>query len=416
MNDWIVSVELHTLPGEPAECPTAGERVIAPSEGLLSAAKQRGLRIAVAATDRTFYGERYDSLVDAWLTADTSDPASVLAAVHGIDGTVVAVTSSVDNFVRVAAVVADKLGLSGPDPHGEGIQRDKARVRRAVEVAGIPDARWGAADAADPGLRSPIGYPAVAKPVDGAASWDVAVVNDDEEARALASRHMDRSYGRGVRPRRRLLFEEVLSGPVFSAEGLVTDDATCILGYSSRVMAPPPHFVELALTFSGDAPSPEVPDFVQRILGAIGHSWGPFHLEFVLTEGGPRLIENNARFVGAGLQHAIHRLTGVAPGELLLAALLGERQPWPTFSGAVSEARLVAPRSGTLAGADGLTASLDVDGVYSSGLYVCPGDAVSAELDSNSARIGFVQALGNDRDSAFGSAAAGLSRIRLDIR
>lgn len=412
---WMVSVELHTLPGETRPGPHTGERIVGPSEALLLEARARGLRVAVAAHDPTSYASKYDDLVDRWIRVDTSSPDHVLAAVTSLEGRVAAVTSSIDSFIGITAEVTARLGLRGPNPRSASIQRDKSAARRALAAAGIADVRWGVGDAADRDLRSPIGYPAVAKPVDGAGSWDVAIVADDSEAQALARQHLQRDYGRGVRPRRRLLFEELADGDVYSAEGIVTGGDTHVLGYSSRLMGPRPHFVELALAFAARPPEPAIPYWVETVLGALGHDWGPFHLEFALTDDGPRLIESNSRLVGAGLQHAMHRLTGTSPAALLMDSLLGVPLALPEVDGAVCELRLVADRDGVLHGVDGLDRAARAEGVYGVGLFEELGGQVSARLDTNSVRIGYVHTIGADRDQAIRSAQAGARHVRFTI-
>lgn len=412
---WLLSVELHTLPGEATPGPRRGDRLVGPSESVLHEARRRGLRIAVAAHDPAGYGATYEHLIERWLPIDTSDPSEVIGAAAGLEGGVVAVTCSVDNFVGLAAVVADKLGVPGPPPDSAAIQRDKSIARAALAAAGVPDARWGVVPARDPELASPIGYPAVVKPVDGAASWDVALVRDDAEARELARRHLGRQYGRGVRPRRVLLFEEYLPGEVISAEGIVVDGEVTIFGYSSRAMGPEPHFVELALVFGAEPPTPTVPSFVERVLDALGHTWGPFHLEFVTTPQGPRLIECNSRLVGAGLQHAIHRLTGTPLARPLMDGLLGKTVTPIDVDGAVCELRLVSPHGGVLRGVTGLDDALAVEGVHAAGLYEALGGTVSAQVDTNSARVGYVQAIGPHREAALERARRAADFIRLDV-
>lgn len=416
VNSWFVSIELHTLPGGVRTLPSAGEIVTASSAAALQAARQFGLRTAVVVTDRAFYGHAFDHLVDAWLVTDTSSAVNVNQALTTLNGDVTAVTSSVDSFVRVAAEVSRIRHLLGPNPDGPGIRRDKSTARQALAAAGIPDIRWGVQDATDENLTSPIGYPAVVKPVDGAASWDVSLVINDHDARALAARHLGRTtYGRGVTPRRRLIFEQVLEGPVYSAEGLVDAEGVTVFGYSDRVMTPPPYFVELAVRFSTERPYPDADRYVADCLRALGYDFGPFHLEFVATPDGPRLLELNARLVGSGNQYAISRLAGTAPAAVLVAKLA--RQPPPTlqFTGAVTELRLTVDQTGQLMQYQGLDEAVRSPGCHAAGLYVAIGDQVSHEVASNSQLVGYVQAIGLDREDSYRKAATAAQRIKLHI-
>ncbi|MFE7271128.1 ATP-grasp domain-containing protein [Streptomyces sp. NPDC057623] len=415
-NGWIVFVELHTLPGGGRGRLHSGATVVAPCRAQLEAAKRLGLRTAVAASDRDSYGSQFDDVVDAWLLTDTRDAAGIVHVMKALGGEIVGVFSSVDSFVRVAAAVAAKLGLAGPSPLGAGIARDKAVARAALASAGVPDIRWGVKSAHDDDLDSPIGYPCVVKPVDGASSWDVALAQDVRTVREVAARHLKRDYGRRVRPQRKLLFEEVLVGPLLSAEGFVDGGEVHTIGYSDRVLSAPPRFVELAVRFAADRPFDGVDDYVAETLAALEYDFGAFHLEFILTSDGPRLVELNPRFVGAGVQHAISELTGVTPAELLMAKLTGGEAPEFPREGAVTELYLTAPASGRLEGVRGLDEAVATRGCRAAGLYVAVGDEVSSEVESNSQYIGYVHAVGDSREESYEIALSAASRIAYEIR
>ncbi|ARE73346.1 hypothetical protein B6R96_04865 [Streptomyces sp. Sge12] len=415
-NAWVVFVELHTLPGGGSGRLAAGGAITAPARAQLEAARRLGFRTAVAASDTTSYGNQFDDVVDAWLVTNTSDAATVVHVLKVLTGGIAAVFSSVDSFVRTAAAVAAKLGLAGPQPLGSGIARDKAVARAALASAGLPDIRWGVKSAYAQDLESPIGYPCIVKPVDGASSWDVVLAEDVHAVRDVAARHLERAYGRRVRPQRRLLFEEVLVGPLFSAEGFVDAGELRIIGYSDRVMSAPPRFVELAVRFSAERPFPGADDYVAQTLAALEYDFGAFHLEFILTEDGPRLVELNPRFVGAGVQHAIGELTGVLPADLLVAKLTGSPVPEFAFEGAVTELYLTAPSSGRLDDVHGLDEAVAVEGCRAAGLYVALGDEVSSGIESNSQYIGYVHAVGRSREESYAIAVESASRISYGIR
>jgi len=409
--NWIVSIEMHTLPGGGRGTTRAGRAVQAPCRAQLEAARRLGYLTAVVVSERESYGSQYDDVVDAWLITNTQDAATIVHVLKSLHGEITSVYNSVDSFVRIAAEVAAKLQLRGPDPLGAGIARDKATARAALAEAGVPDIRWGVKSALDEDLNSPIGYPCVVKPVDGAASWDVALVRDEQAVRELAARHLGRAYGRRVQPQRRLLFEEVLEGPLLSAEGFVDESGVKIIGYSDRVMSAPPHFVELAVRFSTECPFPEADAYVATTLRALDYDFGAFHLEFILTTDGPRLVELNPRLVGAGVQHAMSHVMAAPPAALLISGIIGGGMPVPDITGAVTELYLTAPATGVLREARGLEAAVASDGCQGAGLYVALGDDVSSEIESNSQYIGYVHAVGETREDSYDKALEAAGRI-----
>jgi len=415
VDGWLVSVELHVVPGSRSSAPHRGPLVVGPSEHLLQAAKDEGLQTAVFAHDPQQY-ELRPGLVDRWVRVDTSRVPDIVGAVDVLPGRTRALTSSVDNFIGVAATAAHRLGLAGPATSSACIHRDKSLVRAALARAGVESVAWQKHDVRDGVPRHSMPYPFVGKPVDGAASFDVRLVEDDDDFADLVEEHRRRDYGRGVRVKRELLLEERLPGPVVSAEGFALRGGVEVFGFTDRLMGPEPAFVELGLRFDVGEPFPGAVAYVDEVLRATGHTWGPFHVEFALTPQGPRIIEINARFVGGGMQHglALTRPTSWARSHLL-PALLGEDPEVAPSGPAVAELKFGSPADGHLVAVTGLPDRLDATDVLGVGSYVTPPCDVSTGLASNGDRIGFVLAQGEDRDAAQASATRVLQDLRLTI-
>lgn len=414
-DDWLVSVELHTVRGGPSSAPRRGPLVVGPSEHLLAAAKDEGLRVAVLAHDPAQYETR-PGLVDRWVRVDTSCADDVVDAARVVPGRLRAITSSVDNFVGVTARAAEVLGLPGPSVSSACVQRDKSLVRAALHRAGVESVAWQKHDVRDDSLGHTMPYPFVAKPIDGAASLDVRLVRDDDDFSRLVREHRRRDYGRGVRTRHQLVLEEHLVGAVVSAEGFALPDAVEVFGFTDRSMSRGPAFVELGLCFDAVEPFPGAAAYVRDVLRATGHTWGPFHLEFAVTPVGPRVIEVNARFVGAGMQHglALTRRTSWARSHLL-PALLGET-PQPVAGGpAVAELQFAAPADGRLLAVEGLPDTLDGTQALGVGAFVAPPCDVTTTLTSNGDCLGHVLASGEDREGARAAAGTVLDGLRLVI-
>jgi hypothetical protein len=168
-------------------------------------------------------------------------------------------------------------------------------------------------------------------------------------------------------------------------------------------MSPPPHFIELAVRFASTPPFPDADAFVESCLKALGYDFGAFHLEFILIPAGPRVVELNARLVG------------ILPAQLLVAHAIGAPLPPFDYTGAVTELRLTPPASGVLTGYEGLERAAAAPGCAAAGLYVEPGDRVSAELESNSQRVAYVQTIGASREDSYRAALGAARHIILHI-
>lgn len=409
---WFVSVELHVMTAPGPRGWVTGRPVHGPSEEMLQLVRERGIRTAVLASDRAFYGTELDHLVDLWVNCDTRDHVDITAQAAALPGRVVALTSLVDSFVGLAARAAFELGVSGPTPGSPALRRDKSVARQSLASAGVPDVAWAVCDAHESNIDSPIGYPCIAKPVDGASSWDVELVHDSAQTRALAGRHAARTYPRGVHAQHKLLFEEYVEGPLFSAEGVVgRDGKPQILGWSSRIMTDPPHFAELAITFSTEQPCPDANAFAGRVLEALGYDFGPFHLEFILGRDGLRLVELNARLVGSGAHFCLEQVLGTSAMELVVRHLLDE--PWPLLrsDGAATQMYVVPEHDGVITAAPEIGPGWALAGLLAATMFVGPGDRVEAGARSSSDYIGWVISRGQDETESITRAKQAVAAV-----
>lgn len=408
---WFVVIELHTLPWDVRDIIFAGEAPVAPSSYTLQSAVDLGCRTAVLSSAPSDYEGDFDALVDRWLTVDTRSVSACLEAIRVLDGPVVVVTSSIDNFVGISSRVAEALDLPGPDPRGAAMARDKSAVRTALCTSGLRNARWAAADIDEALTTSPIGYPCVVKPVDGAAGWDVRLVHDDDELRSLCSTHLAREYGRGVRPRRRLVFEEHLGGQLVSCEGFVDRAGPVIFGYSDRVLGPLPSFVEIAVRFGAETIDDRVDSYVEDCLASTGYTYGAFHLEMMVGPDGVTLVELNARLVGGGVQQAMSAIGSAPVSDFCVGAMLGLRSAPPTFDGAATQVQLFSDTSGRLLHTSGVEEASTVPGCLSVGALSGTGRHVVGPPESNSDAIGYVHAVGRGREDSYSTALAAAEHL-----
>lgn len=411
---WFVAIELHVFLGDGSAARHIGPAFLPPGPAALVSARRRGLKTAVVAHERSYYGHAYDHLIDEWLVCDSRDPVAVAHQVLALPGEPAVVHSFVDTFVGTAAHVNTILGLRGANPEGAGLARNKARARQAVCDSGMEDVRFGTVLIGREELASPIGYPAIAKPVDGAASWDVRLVNNDAEVRRLAKDHVGRNYGRGVKQRAELVFEEYLEGPLWSVEGFVSGDGVEIFGWTDREQALPPDFAELSFGFAQEPPCIHADVWTRRVLAALQYDFGPFHLEAILTDSGLRLLELNPRLMGCGAHPCISLVTGRDVVDHVVGRLLGE-PPSPDTSAGAATARLIVST------ATGVVEEVEVERLAGGEGFVCamlgvgPDDRVTSSLSSNAAHLGYVIAQGATRTEANTRARALADHVHITV-
>ncbi|MGY1914294.1 ATP-grasp domain-containing protein [Blastococcus sp. SYSU DS0973] len=412
---WFVAVELDEPRGAARPEFGAGERLDDPGVALLDRAGRRGMRTAVLTRDRRRAADGTDWPVDRWVHCETADPAAMAAAVRSLGGEVAAVTSAVDGFAGPAAAAARALGLRGPTPGSAALGHDAAAVRTALAAAGATDVAW-CEVAAGAVSTSPVGYPCVVQPVDAGAGCDVGRVSDDQELRALAGRHLARtSYGRGVRPRHRLLVEGHVPGRRYAADGFVDGRGPVVLAWSELIMAPPPHVTELALTVTTRAPGADAADHVGGWLAALGYDFGPFHLEFVLGPAGPRFAALHTRLAAAGPRGCVDQVSGVDTADLVVARLLGAPGPPaapPVGAGALMH--LAADAAGRVRAVSGVREAACIPGLLAAEVFADLGSSTAPPTCSRE-QLGHVVTVGETPEQARRRAVVALDRIRVEI-
>lgn len=356
------------------------------------AAHAAGHRFVLLTGDRSVYrhelattqGADGAGSVDV-IDVDTFDPDAVRRALAGLPD-LAGLINTTDTWSSPAADLAQELGLPGPDPEAVKLLRDKARVRRTLHRAGLSA---GTAVEVEPRsesaelVREAVGLPAVLKVSAGTSSRDVWIVHDDEGLRAALTEAEERARG-AAGLNGSLFAEPFLAGPLYSAETLSWEGATRLLGVLSRQTSRRPAVREEAAAFPVALPADElaaIERWVGEVLAAAGHEQGFAHVEFVLTRGGPQLVEINRRIGGALVAEAMCRTLDVNVYEALIDVTLGRRPrlldaPLRPAGPAVAFVLVYADEPGVLEGWAGLEGLNAFPGEVSWYPVRAPGDAV----------------------------------------
>jgi biotin carboxylase len=295
---------------------------------LVRAADRLGERLLLLTRDPAYYAYELDRLpTDALdvVVTDTFDVErvdSLLRRTPGLRGLI----SSTDTWTLAGADLTDRLGLPGLDPAVLRLTRDKAAVRNRLHEAGLTRARAVECAVRDRETRGlllkEVGVPLILKDTAGTGSQNVWLVRDEGELDAA----LEESSGRDLKGR--LFAEPYLSGPVYSAETLTWAGRTRLLGVSSRLMSPEPHFREEITAFPVAFSIPQrtsLESWLDRVLVAIDYTDRFAHVEFVLTADGPQVVEVNPRIGGALVGEGMCRALGVNVYEAMIEAALGRR-------------------------------------------------------------------------------------------
>ncbi|MFJ4815001.1 ATP-grasp domain-containing protein [Streptomyces sp. NPDC088801] len=301
---------------------------------LIGVAAEMGLRVVVATADS---GDRRLSdavraAADSVLTVETNDQAALETAVLELHRAepFEAVLPGSDIYVTATARVAAALDLPGLPVATVERVRDKSVMRAAVAEAGLRTPRFAQATT-DAELRAAaerVGFPCVLKPVACSGSIHVSRADDLVQLTAAFQRLVtDPEPDMGKLHEHRVLVEEYVQGPEFSADGYVLESGeVTVVALSRTLLGPEPDFVELGhLTpaLVDDATRKNVEAYVGDVIRAVGITSGPFHCELRLTADGPVLIEIGARLPGDRIVELLRLVTGVSLPRVTVALALG---------------------------------------------------------------------------------------------
>jgi biotin carboxylase len=244
------------------------------------------------------------------LTVDnTASVASLVAAFREIDGLlrIDGAIATLDVVVGPLAEAAEAVGIRFTDARAVRYARDKSKCRALLERLGLSQPRYAVVQSAEE-LRQAcdrVGFPAVMKPPSGTGSMFVRVVHDRDELREAYAAYR-RDVGELCPEDRqsfdeRVLLEQYVEGPLFSVEALAQDGDYQVIGTLLRRRAAEDEAIELG----SFAPAPfdattqaKVESQAKEILGVLGLDLGVFHIEFILGDQGPVLVDVNPRLIG----------------------------------------------------------------------------------------------------------------------
>ncbi|MFE2461973.1 ATP-grasp domain-containing protein [Streptomyces sp. NPDC059402] len=309
------------------------------------------------------------------------------------------------------AELARDLGLPHESVAAARILADKSAVRARLTEHGVGSLRWRVAATEAEGLAAvdEIGLPVVVKPTAGGWSVGVTVAwSRQDAARALAELLRVPAGRDGAPPR--ALVEEYAVGRHVSAELLVADGRTVLLGFAERLPAPTGQTAELGGHFPARLDQEAAARaFVLDAVRALGLRRSAVHAELLLTPTGPELIEFNGRVAG----HVVTRQMSYALGRSLTRDLMALATGEPLEEAGPPESvvalhQLYSPVAAVVRG--GKPADVLGPDVIETHLAVAPGDRVRA-LRTNHDRIGYVLARGATAQDAARTAAEAAGRL-----
>lgn len=373
-------------------------------------AKEMGLYVGVADYNPQAIGIQY---ADKFFNASTMDEEAVLAAALQFkpDGIM---TLATDMPMRGVAKVAEKLGLPGIS-YGTAVKAtDKYEMIRAFKAHDVASPWFFTADSLDElkALKSQLRYPCIMKPTDNAGSHGVVLVHDFVE---LLDSY---EYSHASARRGKVIIEEYLQGDEVSVEVMVVRGKVNILQITDKLTTGTPHFVEMGHSQPSRHPSETqqaIKELAVKACLAVGINQGPAHVEMMVTERGPVMIELGARMGGDNITTALVPLsTGVDMVKATIDVALGNQPDIEPKFHLGSAIRYIDAPEGMIAGIEGVEAAKQMSGVKDVIMTKTVGDP-STPIHCSNDRIGSVIAQAATADEAVRICDEAMKTIRIKI-
>ena len=337
-----------------------------------------------------------------------------------------AVLCLIDIRLTEAARLAQRLGLRFLNPASAALLRDKFSVRQCLRRAGLaqPDFALATSNAGLQQAVAALGLPLIIKPADGYGSQNIVLLQDEGDLDPLLSPLHDllpcrADYGLGVRANDRLLVERRLHGRLLACDTLTHEGRHSLLGVHEKSVFEPPSFALRGSTFVPGAgllgaAHGAVERYVFAALDAVGFDCGAAHVELMLGDDGPQLVEINPRLVGA----KIPRLVGMARSRSLHDELIALHLGRPVA--AVASRPQVAVLRWIVADRAGVLDHVEVPACTDPALRCVeilkqPGEAVRPPLE-NADRLGYVMVCGAQRQAAQALADRIVAGVRVHLQ
>jgi len=234
-----------------------------------------------------------------------------------------------DEGVVAGAMAASELGLAHNPVAAVAATRDKAKLRRALSAAGLPQpsfrlVEWGQ-DAVGP--ASEVGSPCVLKPLSMAASRGVIRADDAKATTEAAARVRAIIEEARPDPMEPLLIESYVPGLELALEGLLRGGRLEVLAlFDKPDPLEGPFFEETIYVTPSRRPTGirrQIAGTCEAAAAALGLSEGPVHAEVRLHNSEVWVIDMAARSIGGLCSRSLRFGLGVSLEELLLRHALG---------------------------------------------------------------------------------------------
>lgn len=325
------------------------------------------------------------------------------------------VTMATDMPMRAIAYASEKLGLKSISYQTAMKATDKELMIETFEKNNIAHPKYFVLNKPDDIFEylNDIVYPCIAKPVDSSGSRGVHLINSGEKL--MESLMYSSQYSRSGK----IIVEEYMVGQEISVEILCKNGSVHVLAITEKITTGAPYFVEVGHSEPArfdDKLTTEIEEIARSACYAIGINDGAAHVEIIITNKGPKIVELGARMGGDFITSDLVPLsTGIDMIWLMVQIALGEDPEIgiPLKKGAVI--RYFDAKPGKLYGIYGIEEAKKVEGISKVEINISLGDRIR-EIKNSKDRVGEIIAVGDNIDAAIKSVEEALDLVHFEVK
>lgn len=305
-------------------------------------------------------------LADAFHVADLRDLPALekIAARHDIDGVL---TLAADYPLPAVSHLCASFDLEGPSSEAVARVCDKAKLREATsrELGNAP--RWREFTSVSAASECELlrAGASIVKPVDSSGGRGVTQLTPASAPMEVAAAV---ETALGASKAGRVVIEEFVAGPEFSAESITYRGKTRTVAITEKFTSGAPYFLEVGHVVPAELPAETtraIERFIERVVALTGIDNCASHVEFKLTPRGIVLIEAAGRLGGGFINTDLVPLAlGVDMVRAAIDVALGEQPSLEPTRREAAAIRFLIPPSGTFGGVDGLADVARMPGVH----------------------------------------------------
>lgn len=323
------------------------------------------------------------------------------------------VIGACDTSVVAGAYVCDTLGLPGNSVEAAVNSTDKVKMIEAFDRCGVAHPLYQVVRKDEiESFSMTLPYPVITKPIDSAGGRGISIVHDSgklEEAMRFSSQ-----AGRSGD----ILIEEYMRGREVSVEVLVVEGKPNVIQITDKITSGEPNFYEIGHSQPSTLPDDAkeaIRELASKAVLAVGLKNSAAHVEIMLTEHGPKMIELGARLGGDCITTYLTdcSVSGVNMAQATIEMALGETPDVRHFSdsGLCVGVRFIPAEEGVLTDVSGLDEAERSDGLIQIEITGVIGRHYSKAVD-DSARFGFVVCAGKTTEAALAQCGKVIEKLQ----